>query len=105
MKSGGLNQIHRAFAFKDYDTTFEPKYPLMCVQESSSQKLHVQSQSRFPSEIKKDSLYLGNMTNILNKDYFQLTMLKIKTIFYMSTEPFPDIDQHFKCIHKPIIEK
>ena len=45
------------------------------------------------------------MTNILNKDYFQLTMLKIKSIFYMSTEPFPDIDKHFTCIHKPIIEK
>ena len=41
MKSGGLIQIHRVFSFKDYDTTFEPKYPLMCVQESSSQKHHV----------------------------------------------------------------
>ena len=41
MKSGGLIQIHRVFAFKDYDTIFEPKYPLMCVQESSSQKHHV----------------------------------------------------------------
>ena len=105
LKSGGLTQINRVFSFKDYDTSFEPKYPLMCVQDSSSQKLHVQSQSRFPSEIKKDCLFLGNMTNILNKDYFQLTMLKISTIFYMSGEPFPDIDKHFKCVHKPIVEK
>lgn len=26
-------------------------------------------------------------------------MLKIKTIFYMAPEPFPDIDKHFNCVH------
>lgn len=37
------------------------------------------------------------MTNLLNRDYFQLTMLKIKTIYYMAKGPFDDIDQHFNC--------
>ena len=32
-------------------------------------------------------------------------MLNIKTIFYMSGEPFPDIDKYFNCIHKPLVEK
>ena len=39
------------------------------------------------------------MTNILNRDYFQLRMLNIKTIFYMTKGPFGDIDQHFNCVH------
>ena len=51
------------------------------------------------------------MTNIMNADYYQLTMLKIKTIFYMAPEPFPDIDKHFNCVFiqmkeqdKPLID-
>ena len=61
--------LHKAFYFKDYDV-FEEKYPLMCVQDDSSQKHHIRSQSRYPSEIKKDALFVGNMTNIMNRDYF-----------------------------------
>lgn len=55
--------------------------------------------SRFPSELKKDKLFLGNMTNILSKDYKQLKMLNIKTIFYLSPEVFPDLDGHFRTVH------
>ena len=98
-KSGKLLALHKAFFIKEYDTIFEGKYPLLCVQDASSEKQHVRAQSRFPTEIKKDLLYLGNMMNIMNKDYFQLTMLKIKTIFYFAPEPFPDIDNHFNCVH------
>ena len=59
----------------------------------------VRALSRFPSEIKTDQLYLGNMTNVLNKDYFQLTMLGIKTIVYLTTGPFEGLDKHFSCVH------
>ena len=45
------------------------------------------------------------MTTILNRDYFQLTMLKIKTIFYLAPEKFPDIDKHFNCVHIRMKEK
>ena len=83
----------------------------MCIQDASSEKAHIRSQSRFPSEIKKDLLFLGNMSNILSNDYFQLTMLKIKTIFYMAPEKFPKLDEHFNCVHlemkeqeKPLID-
>ena len=51
-------------------------------------------------------VFLGNMTNILSKDYAQLKMLGIRTLFYFSPEPFPDIDAHFdQCIHVPMKEK
>jgi len=60
--------------------------------------------SRFPSEIKKDLVFLGNMTNILSKDYAQLKMLGIKTLLYFSPEPFTDIDKHFECHHVPLKE-
>lgn len=39
------------------------------------------------------------MTNILNRDYFQLKMLNIKTIFYLAPKPFGQIDEHFNCVH------
>ena len=52
---------------------FKVKYPLVCVSkddEQGNEKAIVRASSRFPSEIKKDKLYLANMTNVLNKDYF-----------------------------------
>ena len=69
-KSGKLLSLHKAFFIKEYDTIFEGKYPLLCVQDASSEKQQVRAQSRFPTEIKKDLLFLGNMMNIMNKDYF-----------------------------------
>jgi len=52
----------------------------------------VRSHSRFPSELKTGKLFVGNMTNLMNRDYFQLRMLNIKTIFYLAKGPFEDID-------------
>ena len=87
--------IHKALSMKDFETGFLTKYPLLCLpgDTSSIQELRqVRASSRFPSEIKKDQLFLGNMTNLLNRDYFQLRMLNIKTIFYLAQGPFTDID-------------
>lgn len=87
--------LHKAFYFKDFDSEFKPKYPLVCLPtdlSKISEKRKVNAFSRFPSEMKKDFLYLGNMTNILNRDYFQLKMLNIKTIFYLAPKPFGEID-------------
>ena len=42
-KSGKLVSLHKAFFLKEFDTIFEGKYPLLCVQENSSEKRHVQS--------------------------------------------------------------
>ena len=97
-------QLHKAFTLKDFDG-LAAKYPLVCLPEGQVTTLReVRALSRFPSELKTDKLFVGNMTNLMNRDYFQLTMLKIKTIFYMSKGPFEDIDQHFNCIHVPCNE-
>ena len=104
--SGKMNEIHKCFSMKEY-AEFLEKYPLLCLpgdETQTSELRKVRASSRFPSEIKKDSLFLGNMTNLLNRDYFQLTMLKIKTIFYLAKGPFADIDQHFNCVHIPVDE-
>ena len=99
--------LTNAFILKEYDTVFKEKYPLLCLSthdENTDQKKSVRACSRFPSEIKKDKLYLANMTNLMNKDYFQLTMLNIKTVFYMTPDKFKGLDEHFECVHIPIDE-
>jgi len=56
----------------------------------------VLSESRFPAELKKDLLYLGNMTNVMQIDHAQLNLLKIKHVFYLSPKQFEDVDRDFK---------
>jgi hypothetical protein len=46
--------------------------------------------SRFPCEIKKDQLYLGNFLTGSKK---QVEMLKIKTIFYLTTKRDEEIEK------------
>lgn len=68
--SGQALAIHKAFSCKDF-SGFSVKFPLLCLPCGSVPQLReVRAESRFPSEIKKEGLYLGNMTNVLNKDYF-----------------------------------
>ena len=66
------------------------------------EKQAIISQSRFPSEIKKDQLFIGNLTNVLNIDYVQLKMFKVKTIFHLSPERFPGLEKEFECVHFPV---
>ena len=80
---------------------------MVCVSkddEQGNEKATVRASSRFPSEIKKDKLYLANMTNVLNKDYFQLTMLNINTVLYLTPNKFQGLDEYFNCVHIPIDE-
>ena len=44
------------------------------------------------------------MTNVLNKDYFQLTMLNINTVLYLTPNKFQGLDEYFNCVHIPIDE-
>lgn len=75
MTSGFMN-IHKAYFLKEFDTVFSGKYPYLTVPQAS-EPLEVLAESRFPSELKKDLLYLGNMTNVMNKNLTHLTLLKI----------------------------
>ena len=73
LSTSQLTSIHKAFSIKDFDSAFKTKYPLVCLPSDAARLTElkeVRAASRFPSEIKKDSLFLGNMTNILNRDYF-----------------------------------
>ncbi len=82
----------------------------MCLPQKSH-RAQVLSESRFPSELKKDSLFIGNMTNVMQVDHAQLKLLNIKHVFYLSPQPFEDVDKTFKTTwievqeqNKPIID-
>mmetsp|Transcript_973 Transcript_973/g.1331 ORF Transcript_973/g.1331 Transcript_973/m.1331 type:complete len:120 (+) Transcript_973:297-656(+) len=63
-------QLHKAFYLKDFEG-FAAKYPLVCLPSGDVSTLReVRSLSRFPSELKTDKLFIGNMTNLMNRDYF-----------------------------------
>ena len=72
--------------------------PNPCMSEAQA----VISQSRFPSELKKGQLFLGNLTNVLSKDYIQLKMLGIKTVIHLTPQKFETLDKDFECIHYEI---
>lgn len=55
--------------------------------------------SRFPSELKKDMIFLGNLTNVLSRDFVQLKMLGIKTVVHFTPERFESLEKEFNCIH------
>ena len=91
------------FYLKDYEEQFLKKYPLLCVPNPCiSQSQAVISQSRFPSELKKDQLFIGNLTNVLSKDYIQLKMLGIKTVIHLTPQKFDSLEKEFECIHYEI---
>lgn len=67
------------------------------------------AESRFPSELKKDSLYIGNFMNVLTD--VQLNLLGIRQIMYLTPKRFEDLDKNFvtewfemKEQDKPIID-
>ena len=81
-------RISKVFYLKEY-TEFSSKYSLLCVPAPcTSEKQAVISQSRFPSEIKKGQVYIGNLTNVMGKDNVQLKMLGIKTIVHLTPQKF-----------------
>lgn len=63
-----MKVLNKAFYLTNF-AKFMQKYPLVCLTPSSDQKNEVLAMSRFPSEIKQDKIFLGNMINILSKDY------------------------------------
>ena len=75
--SGGFHRLSKAFYLKEFEGAFDKKYPYVCVNAKSEERWQVLAESRFPSELKKDKLFIGNMMNILSNDYKQLTMLGI----------------------------
>ena len=89
----------KAFYLKEYGE-FERKYPLLCVPSPLTSEVQgALSLARYPSELRKDSVFIGNLTNVLSKDYKQLKMLNIKTIIHMTPNKFDDLEKHFDCIH------
>lgn len=62
-------RITKFFYLKEF-SAFKKKYPLLCIPHPCTNELQaVTSLSRFPSELKKDKVYFGNLTNVLSKDY------------------------------------
>lgn len=45
---------------------------------------------------------MGNLTNVLSKDYIQLKMLGIKTVIHLTPQKFESLDKEFECIHYEI---
>ena len=93
------HRISKVFFLKEF-TAFKKKYPLICIPHPCVNDLQaVTSMSRFPSEMKKDMIYMGNLTNVLSKDYVQLKMLGIKTIVHFTPQKFDSLEKDFNCIH------
>jgi len=92
IKIGG-EPLNKVFFIKDY-AQFQKKYSLLCIPSGQvSDRDQVCALSRFPTEIKKDYLYVGNITNALEKDNRQLRMLNVKSIVYLSSDRFDDLDK------------
>lgn len=92
-------RLSKAFYLKDF-SAFKAKYPLLCIPHPCSSELQaITSMSRFPSELKKDTIYFGNLTNVLSRDFVQLKMLGIKTVVHFTPERFESLEKEFNCIH------
>ena len=92
-------RLSKVFYLKEF-TAFQKKYPLLCIPHPCMNELQaITSMSRFPSELKKDMVYFGNLTNVLSKDYVQLKMLGIKTIVHFTPQKFDSLEKEFNCIH------
>ena len=92
----GKIKLSKVFILKKFDE-FKATYPLVCVPKVIKEEYQrALALSRFPSEVMKD-VFVGNLTNILNKDYAQLKMLNIKNIVSI-TPSKPEI-QEFNVVH------
>ena len=58
-------QIAKAMYVKDFESAFEKKYPLLCINSKMSERELILAQTRFPSEIKRDALFVGNAINVI----------------------------------------
>jgi len=89
------HQIAKVMYLKNFDTTFYSKYPLVCINHESPEPKQILAQTRFPSEIKRDNLFIGNAINVM-KQYTQLWMLGIKSVVYFSPKQFEDVHKNGK---------
>ena len=94
------DRIHKAYFHKDY-SEIEKTYPFLCVGKGSSEKDYVRAEARYPSEIKKGSLFMGNMINVLDRDGSQLAYLGIKTVVYFGPKKFEHLEANtgLTCHH------
>eukprot|EP00347_Sterkiella_histriomuscorum_P023666 403333809 len=101
-----MERIGKAYFFKDFPE-FRQKYKFMCVGQGTSYKQKIRSICRYPSEIKENLIYIGNMMNVIDKSNFQVSSLGFKTIIYISSQKFDHLHElpnmnvlHFEA-HEP----
>ena len=90
---------------KDGFKDFEEKYPFLWINDDSSDDDIKRAQSRYPSEIVADKLFLGNFINSLNETHFE--NLNIKKIIGMTpnkAEKMEESGKISKYIHLEINE-
>lgn len=97
-------RIHKAYSTKDYKE-IAATYPFICVGRSSAERDLVRAEARYPSEIKRGALFMGNMMNTLDKDNLQLSFLGIKTVVYFAPEKFEHLEAKFSCHHVEAVER
>ena len=91
-------RLSRVFHLKEY-SAFKNKYGLMCIPSNPMKLQAIISMSRFPSEIKKDQIYIGNLTNVMSHDFMQLKMLGIKSVVCFTPDKFESLEKDFNVIH------
>ena len=60
-------RIGKAYFFKDFEL-YKSKYWFTCLgNENKGMKAEARALQRYPSEVKDDALFIGNMTNVWDK--------------------------------------
>ena len=95
------HHITKAIFTKDFDS-FAMKYHFLCLPQAD-ERLSILTEARFPSELKNNSLYLGNMFNVISD--IQLNLLGIKQIMYLTPQRFEDLDQKYQTEWTLVNEK
>lgn len=102
----GAQAFHKVMQLKDGFKDFETKYPFLCVNDDSTDDDVKRAQSRYPSEIVADKLFLGNFINSLNETHFEnLNIKKIIGLTPLKAEKMEESGKISKYVHLQIDEQ
>ena len=96
----GAQAFHKVMQLKDGFKDFEEKYRFLWVNDDSSDDDVKRAQSRYPSEIVADKLFLGNFINSLNEEHFvNLNIKKIIGLTPNKAEKMEESGKITKYVH------
>ncbi|CAI2375553.1 unnamed protein product [Moneuplotes crassus] len=91
--------FHKIMKLKNGFADFHEKYPFLCLNSESTEEEVKKAESRYPSEIIPNKLFLGNFINSLNEEHFK--NLNITKLIGMTPNEAENMEES-KCISKYI---